>query len=157
VLPTLQEVHGCRKVVAIPAGGKGFHARHNALRAGRPGNFIDQRWVEETRNAADAAGLAIDEYVLKAAQVPHRCGQYEADAVLVPESVTRITDELARLRRVHGSLYRISFDPLSMYPWRAKALGTRRKPIDADSPGGLRLRIGDDKREAARRASRKPS
>jgi hypothetical protein len=157
VLPTLQEVHGCRKVVAIPAGGKGFHARLNALWTGRPGNFTDQPWVEKTRNAAEAAGLAIDEYVLKTAQVPHRCRQCEADAVLVPESVTRITDELARLRRVHGSRYRISFDPLSMDPWRAKALGTRRKLLDADSPGGLRLRIGDDKRAAARRASGKLS
>jgi hypothetical protein len=157
VLPTLKEVHGCRKVVTAPAGDKGFRARHDALRTGRPGNFTDRHWVEETRNAAEAAGLAIDEYALMTAQVPHRCGQCEADAVLVPESVTRITDELARLRRVHGSLYRISFDPLSMYPWRAKTLGTRRKLIDADSPGGLRLRIGDDKRAAARRASGKPS
>jgi hypothetical protein len=157
VLPALHEVHGCRKVVTIPPGGKGFRARLDALWTGRPGNFTDQRWVEATRNAAEAAGLAIEEYVLKAAQVPHRCGQCEADAVLIPESVTRITGELARLRRVHGSLYRISFDPLSMDPWRAKALGTRRKPLDADSPGGLRLRIGDDKREAARRASGKPS
>jgi hypothetical protein len=157
VLPTLTEVHGCRKVVTAPAGDKGFRARHNALRTGRPGNFTDRHWVEKTRNAAEAAGLAIDEYVLKTAQVPHHCGQCEADAVLVPESVTRITGELARLRRVHDSLYRISFDPLSTYPWRAKALGTRSTPIDADSPGGLRLRIGDDKREAARRASGKPS
>jgi hypothetical protein len=77
--------------------------------------------------------------------------------VLVPESVTQITGELGRLRRVHGSLYRISFDPLSMYPWRAKALGTRRKLLDAASPGGLRLRIGDDKRAADRRASEQPS
>jgi hypothetical protein len=157
MLPTLQEVHGCRKVVTVSVGGKGFRARHDALRTGRPGNFTDQHWVEETRNAAEAAGLAIDEYALKTAQVPHRCGQCEADAELVPESVTRITDELARLRRVHGSRYRISFDPLSMDPWRAKALGTRRKPLDADSPGGLRLRIGDDKRAAARRESGKPS
>jgi hypothetical protein len=157
VLPTLKQVHGCRKVVTAPAGDKGFRVRHDVLRTGWPGNFTDQHWVEEARNAAQATGLAIDEYALRTAQVPHRCGQCEADTVLVPESVTRITDELTRLRRVHGSLYRISFDPLSMYPWRAKALGTRRKLLDADSPGGLRLRIADDKRAAARRASRKPS
>jgi hypothetical protein len=58
---------------------------------------------------------------------------------------------------VHGSLYSISFDPSPVYPWRAKALGTRRKPLESDSPGGLRLRIGDDKRAAARRTSRKLS
>ena len=68
-----------------------------------------------------------------------------------PQSSTRIADKLARLRRVHGSLYRISFDPLSVVPWRALALGTRRRPLEADSPGGLRLRIGDDKRAAGRR------
>jgi hypothetical protein len=91
------------------------------------------------------------------AQVPHRCGKCEPDAARVPESITRIVDELARLRRVHGSLYKISFDPLSIEPWQGRAIGTRRKPLQADSPGGLRLRIGDDKRTAARRASTRTS
>jgi hypothetical protein len=44
-----------------------------------------------------------------------------------------------------------------MDPWQAQALGTRRKPLEADSPGGLRLRIGDDKRAATRRASTRTS
>jgi hypothetical protein len=101
--------------------------------------------------------LVVDEYVLITAQVPHRCDQCRPDAIRVPESVTRIADELTRLRRVHGSLYKISFDPLSIYPWRAKALGTRRKPLEADSPGGLRLRSGDDKRSAGLRASTRTS
>jgi hypothetical protein len=153
VLPTLKEVHGCRKVVTAPAGDKGVRVRHEALRAGWPGNFTDQRWVEETRSVAEAAGLAVDEYVLMTVQVPHRCGQCEPDVAWVPESSTRIADELARLQRIHGSLYRISLDPLSVAPWQAQALGTRRKPLQADSPGGLRLRIGDDKRGATRRAS----
>lgn len=157
VLPTLNEVHGCRAVVTAPVGDKGFRARHDALKAGLPGNFTDQQWVEETRHAAEVAGLAIDEYVLKTAQAPHQCDRCEAQAVLVPESVTRITDELARLRRVHGRLHRISFDPLSIDPWQAKALGPRRQLLEADSPGGLRLRIGDAKRAAAWRASKKPS
>jgi hypothetical protein len=113
---------------------RGFRVRSDALREGRPVNLADQRWIDETRNAARAAGLAVDEYVLITAQVPHRCGQCEPDAVRMPESVTRIADELTRLRRVLGRLYKISFDPLSMHPWRAKALGTRRKPLEADSP-----------------------
>jgi hypothetical protein len=157
VLSRLEEVHGCRKVVTAPAGDKGFRIRLDALWAGRPGNFTNQRWVEETRSAAEAAGLAVDEHVLMTAQVPHRCGQCEPDAVRIPESSTRIADELTRLRRIHGSLYGISFDPLSVVPWRAQALGTRRKPLEADSPGGLRLQIGDDKRAAARRASTRTS
>lgn len=156
-LPSLEEVHHCRKVVATPPGEKGFHARLAALWEGWPGNFTDQRWVEDTRNAAKAAGLAVDDYVFLIAQVPHRCGQCEPDAARVPESITRITDELARLRRIHGSLYRITFDPLSVRSWRAKAIGTRRIPLDADSPGGLRLSIGHDKRAAARRASARTS
>jgi hypothetical protein len=157
VLPTREEVHGCRKVVTAPTADKGFQVRHDALRAGWPGNFIDQPWVEETRNAAETAGLTVDEYVLTTARVPHRCGQCEPDAARVLVSSAWIADELARLRRVHGSLYRISFDPLSMEPWQAQALGARRKLLEADSPGGLRLRIGDDKRAAARRASARTS
>jgi hypothetical protein len=157
VLPTQEEVHGSRKVVTAPAGDKGFRVRLDALWAGRPGNFTDQPWVEQTRSAAEAAGLAVHEYVLMTVQVPHRCGQCEPDVVRVPESSTRIADELARLQRIHGSLYRVNFDPLSMVPWRAQALGTRRKPLEADSPGGLRLQIGDDKRVTARRASTRTS
>jgi len=87
VLPTREEVHGSRKVVTAPSGDKGFYARLDALRAGLPGNFTDQRWVEQTRSAAEAAGLAVDEYVLMTAQVPHRCGQCEPDAVRVPRAV----------------------------------------------------------------------
>jgi hypothetical protein len=157
VLPTLQEVHSCRKVVTASAGDKGLHARHNALRTGRPGNFTDQPWVDETRNAARATGLAVDEYVFITAQVPHRCGQCEPDAARVSESITWIADELTRLRRVHDSLYKISFDPLSIEPWRAKALGTRRKHLQANSPGRLRLRVGGDKRAAAQRVSTRTS
>lgn len=157
VLPTLREVHGCRKVVTAPTGDRGFHTRLNALWTGWPGHFTDQDWVEQIRNAAQAAGVSIEEYALKTAQVPHRCGQCEAESALVPESAARITNELAKLRRIHGSLYRINFDPLSIRPWRAKALGARRKPLDSDSPGGLRLRIGDDKRVTAQRASKKLS
>jgi hypothetical protein len=155
VLPTLNEVHGCRTVVTAPVGDKGFRTRHDALKAGLPGNFTDQQWVEDTRHAAEVAGLAIDEYVLTTAQAPHRCGRCEAQAALVPESVTRITGELARLRRVHDRLHLISFDPLSVCPWQAKAIGTHRKLLEADSPGGLRLRIGDANRAAAQRASKK--
>lgn len=72
------------------------------------------------------------------------------------ESIIRITDELTRLWRVHGALYRISFDPLSIFPWRARVLGSRRK-LEDSSPARLRRSIGLDKQAAAKRASTKIS
>jgi hypothetical protein len=124
--------------------------------AGVPGHYTYQPWVEAARSAAGAAGLATDEYVFMTAQNQHRCSACEADTEMVPESVARIREELARLQRVHGSLYTISLDPLSLDPWQARAVGTRRKPLTAESPGHLRNLIGDDKRRAAaRRASTK--
>jgi hypothetical protein len=152
VLPARDEVHRCREVVTAPPGDKGFRVRHDALWTGWPGNFTFQDWVELVHNAAEAAGMAVDEYVAMVAQAPHHCGRCESEAARVHDSITKIAGELARLRRIHGSLYRITFDPLSLWPWQAHALGTRRKPLEADSPGGLRLRIGEDKRAAARRA-----
>lgn len=153
VLPTLEAVHGCRKVVTAPPGDKGSRARTDALWEARYGEFADRHWASEMRNAAKAVGLAVNEYVLMTAQVPHHCGQCEPDAERVPESIAWITDELARLRRIHGSLYKITFDPLSMCPWQAQAIGTRRKPWEAESPRALRLGIAYDKRAAARRAA----
>lgn len=155
VLPTVSEIHRCRTVVTAPFGDKGSRARMDSLwGAGVPGHFTYQPWVEDSRSAAGAAGLAADEYVLMTAQSQHRCSGCAADAGMVSESVARIREELAQLRRVHGSLYPISFDPLSLDPWQARAIGTRRKALSAESPGGLRRLIGDDKRRAtARRAS----
>jgi hypothetical protein len=75
------------RVVTAPGGDNGFRVRLDALWEGRPGNFTDQRWVEETRTAAEAAGLAVDEYVLMTAQVLHRCGRCQPDAVRVPRGV----------------------------------------------------------------------